>query len=144
MWFCPSYHLSWVSPLPLDVEYLFLVRSNSLQLTVVQQWVIVFEFSQKMSTRPSTLPSKGRKNENNKQRKLTKLITWITALSNSVKLWASPGRAPKTDGSRWVVLTKRVTLEKGMASQFSVLALNSVKRQKDMTLKDELPRSVGA
>ena len=34
-----------------------------------------------------------------------------------------------------------------MANHFSILALrtpmNSMKRQKDMTLKDELPRSVG-
>ena len=35
-----------------------------------------------------------------------------------------------------------------MANHFSILALrhpmNNMKRQKDMTLKDELPRSVGA
>ena len=30
--------------------------------------------------------SKGRQNENHNHRKLTKLITWITALSNSMKL----------------------------------------------------------
>ena len=38
-------------------------------------------------------------------------------------------------------------LEKGMANHFSILALNpmnSMKRQKDRTLKDELPRLVGA
>ena len=32
-------------------------------------------------------------NENHNHRKLTKLITWTTALSNSVKLWAMPCRA---------------------------------------------------
>ena len=31
-------------------------------------------------------PSKGTQNENHNHRKLTKLITWITALSNSMKL----------------------------------------------------------
>ena len=31
-------------------------------------------------------PSEGRQNENHNHRKLTKLITWITALSNSMKL----------------------------------------------------------
>ena len=31
-----------------------------------------------------------------------------------------------------------------MANHFSILAMNSMKMQKDMTLKDELPRSVGA
>ena len=51
------------------------------------------------------------------------------------------------DGSWWRVLTKCGPLEKGMADYFSILALrtpmNSMKRQKDRTLKDELPRSVG-
>ena len=56
MWFHPSYHLPGASPLPLEVRYPFLVGSNILQLTVVQQWVVVLEFSQeKMSTRPSVL-----------------------------------------------------------------------------------------
>ena len=39
-------------------------------------------------------------------------------------------------------------LEKGMANHFSILALrtpmNSMKRQNDRILKEELPRSVGA
>ena len=52
------------------------------------------------------------------------------------------------DGSWWRVLTKLGPLEKGMTNHFSILALrtplNSMKRQKDMTPKDELPRSVGA
>ena len=50
------------------------------------------------------------------------------------------------EGSRWRVLTKCGPLEKGMASHFSILALNpmnSTKRQKGMTLKDELTRSAG-
>ena len=44
-------------------------------------------------------------------------------------------------------MTKRGPLEKGMAKHFSILALNpmnSMKRQKDRTLKEELPRSVDA
>ena len=51
------------------------------------------------------------------------------------------------DGSWWRVLTKHGPLEKGMAPlQYSCLEnpMNSMKRQKDITLKDELPRSVGA
>ena len=51
------------------------------------------------------------------------------------------------DGSWWRVLTKRGPLEKGMVNhQYSCLEnpMNSMKRQKDRTLKDELPRSVGA
>ena len=46
------------------------------------------------------------------------------------------------------VLTNYGSVEKGMAKHFSILALrtpmNSMKRQKDRTLKDEFPRSVGA
>ena len=50
------------------------------------------------------------------------------------------------DGSWWRVLTKHGPLEKGMANNFSILenTMNSMKRQKDRTLKDELPRLVGA
>ena len=52
------------------------------------------------------------------------------------------------DGSWWRVLTKCSPLEKGMANHCNILALrtpmNSINRQKDIILKDELPRSVGA
>ena len=54
----PTYRLSGASPLPLDVWYLFLVGPNILLSRVVQQRVVILEFSQeKMSTRPSTPPS---------------------------------------------------------------------------------------
>ena len=56
--FFPFFHLVGASYLPLNVGYLYMVRSNILLLMVVQQWVAVLEFSQeKMSTRPSTLTS---------------------------------------------------------------------------------------
>ena len=50
------------------------------------------------------------------------------------------------DWSQWRVLTKCGPLEKGMANHLSILEnpTNSMKRQKDRTPKDELPRSVGA
>ena len=49
---------SGASPLPLDVGYFFPVGSNILLSVVVQQWVVVLEFSQeRTSTHPSTLPS---------------------------------------------------------------------------------------
>ena len=50
------------------------------------------------------------------------------------------------DGSQWKLLTKCAPLGKGMANQYSRFEnpMNSMKRQKDRTLKDELPRSVGA
>ena len=47
-------------------------------------------------------------------------------------------------GSWWGGLKECGPLEKGTANHFSILAINSVKMQKDRTLKDELPRSVGA
>ena len=49
----------WGFPLPSVVGYLILVGSNILLLMLVQQWVLILEFSQeKMSTpHPSTPPS---------------------------------------------------------------------------------------
>ena len=85
---------------------------------------------------------------NHNHRRLIKLMTWNTALSNSMKLWAIPCRATKTDGSWWRVLTKRVPLEKGMANHFSILVLRTPwtvwKGKKNMTVKDKLPRLVDA
>ena len=55
---------------------------------------------------------------------------------------------PKMDGSWWRVLTKCGPLGKGMANHFQYSCLenpmNSMKRKKDRTLKEELPSSVGA
>ena len=47
------------------------------------------------------------------------------------------------DGSWWRVLTKRGPLEKGPL-QYSCLenSMNSMKKQKDVSLEDELPRFV--
>ena len=86
-------------------------------------------------------PSEGRQNENHNHRKLIKLITWTTALSNSMKQGL-----PKTDGLWWRVLTKCGPLEKGMVNQYCCLEnpMSNVKREKDMTLKDELLRFLGA
>ena len=54
---------------------------------------------------------------------------------------------PKMGESWWRGLIECGPLEKGMANHFSILALNpmnSMKRQNDRILKEELPRSVGA
>ena len=53
------------------------------------------------------------------------------------------------DGSWWRGLTECGPLEKGTANHFSIYSclenpMNSMKRQKDRTLKDELPKLVGA
>ena len=86
--------------------------------------------------------------KNTNYRKLTKLITWITALSNSMKFWALPCRATQ-DG--WVMVESSDKMwssgeGSGKSLQYSCLEkpMDSMKKQKDMTLKDELPRSVGA
>ena len=55
-----------------------------------------------------------------------------------------PCMATQMAGSWWRGLTECGPLEKGMANHFSEKPMNSMKRQKDRTLKDELPRLVGA
>ena len=102
-------------------------------------------------------PSESKQTKNLNHRKLAKLITWITAFSNceknaffhgSMKLWAMLCRDTQ-DG--WVMVESSDTTwstaeENGKSLQYSCLEnpMNSMKRQKDRTLKDELPRLVGA
>ena len=93
---------------------------------------------------PSTLD--GRQTENQNHRKITNLITWTTALSNSMKLWAMPCRATK---DRWVMVEstdKTWSSGEGNGKPLQYFCLenpmNSMKRQKDRTLENELPRSV--
>ena len=99
-----------------------------------------------LASHPS--PSEGRQNENHKHRKLTNLITCTTALSNSMKLWAMPCRATQ-DG--WVIVessdkTWSTGEVNGKPLPYSCFEnpMNSMKRQKDRTLKNDLPRLVGA
>ena len=67
--------------------------------------------------------------------------TRTTALSNSVKLSHTRG-ATQDGGSWWRGLTECGSLEKGMANQSSCLEnpMNSMKKQNDRILKEELPR----
>ena len=80
--------------------------------------------------------------ENHHHRKLTSLITWTTALSNSVTLWAMPSRA--TQDEHVMVKSSDKTWSTGEGNdkplEYSCLEnlMNSVKRQEDMTLKCEL------
>ena len=89
-----------------------------------------FPFSQSLPSgsfhKPLTLlHQKGRYTENHNHRKLTNLITRITAFSNSRTLWAMPSRAIQ-DGQVMVESTdKRWSMEKGMANYFSTLALRT-------------------
>ena len=76
------------------------------------------------------------------------LITCTTTLSNSMKLWAIPCRA--TQVRQVMVESSDKTWSTGEGNgkplQYSCLEnlMNSMKRQKDRTLKDELLRPVGA
>ena len=79
---------------------------------------------------------------------LTNLITWTTALSDSMKLWAMPCGATQ-DGQVMVDSSDKMwsTGEgNGKPLQYSCLKnpMNSMKRQNDRIPKEELPRSVGA
>ena len=69
-------------------------------------------------------------------------------MANSMKLWAMLCRATQ---DRWVMVESSDQMwssgeGNGKPLQYSCLEnpMNSMKRQKDMTMKDELPRSVGA
>ena len=92
--------------------------------------------------------SEGRQNENHNHRLLISLFTWSTVLSNSMKPWAIPCRATQ-DGQVMVESFDKMwsTGEgNGKPIQYSVLEnpMNYMKRQKNMTLKDELLRLVDA
>ena len=95
-----------------------------------------------------SLSSEGKQNENHIHRKLIKLITWTTALSNSVKLLAMSCRATQ-DGQVIVESSDKTWFTgegNGKPHQYFCLEnpMNSMKRQKDKTLKDEVPRLAGA
>ena len=84
--------------------------------------------------KPLILTQEGRQNENHSHRKLIKLITWTTALSNSMKLWAMPcmaiqdGRVTVKNSDK----TRSTGEGNGKPLQYSCLEnpMNSMKRQK--------------
>ena len=84
---------------------------------------------------------------NRNHRKLANLITWTTALSNSVKLSHAMWGHPRWMGHSEEVWQNVVTRKgNGKPLQYSCLEnpMNSMKRKNDRILKEELPRSVGA
>ena len=89
-------------------------------------------FCQEASTRLLS-SSEGRQNKNHSNRKQTTLIMWITALSNSMKLWVMLCRA--TQDGRIMVESSDKTLSTGKGNgkplQHSFLEnhMNSMKRQ---------------
>ena len=81
-------------------------------------------------------------------RRLTKWITWTTAFFNSIKLQDMPCRATQ---DRWVMVensNKMWSTGEGNGKPLKYCCLenpmNSMKRGNDRTLKEKLPRSVGA
>ena len=90
---------------------------------------------------------RGKIHRNHNYRKLVNLITQPTALSTSVKL--SHARGATQDGQVMVQRSGRMwSTGEGIGKplQYSCLEnpMNSMKRQNDWILKEELPRSVGA
>ena len=79
--------------------------------------------------------------------KLANLIAWTTALSNSVKLshavWGHPRQMVMVERSDRMWSTGE-DIGKPLQNSFLENPMNSMKRQKDRTLKDELSRSVDA
>ena len=115
---------------------------------IISFFILFFFLSLSKNDHSYPYLSEGRQNENRSHRKLTKPITWITALSNSMKLWAMPCRATQ-DGQVMVATSDKIWSSKeGNDKPFPYSCLenpmNSMKRQKDRTLKGELPRLVGA
>ena len=108
---------------------------------------LVLTRSQEKGQASHPSPSEGRQSENHSHRKLAKLITRTTALSNSMKLshalWGHPRQRVMVERSDRMWSTGEGNSK---PLQYSCLKnpMNSMKRQKDRTLKGELPRLVGA
>ena len=131
------------------------MNSNNLRATLDMGYLLVGVSPRRCSRTTQTLsislltsPSESRQTESHNHRKQTNLITWTTAFCSSMKLWAMLCRATQ-DG--WVMVESSDKMQStgkgnGKPLQYSCLEnpMNSMKRQKDKTLKDEFPRSVGA
>ena len=96
------------------------------------------------TTEPPGKQSEGRQNENHNLGTLTNLITWTTALSDSMKLWAMPCRATQ-DGLVMVESSDKTQSTRegnGKPLQYSCLEnpMNSMKKQKDRTWTPQVGR----
>ena len=105
--------------------------------------IVILNHIRKLPQASYPSSSEGRQNENHSHRKLSKQITWITALCNSMKLWAMPFGA--TQDRRVMVESSDKMWSPGEGNgkplQYFCLEnpMNSMKRQKDLTPKDEPP-----
>ena len=80
--------------------------------------------------------------KNHNHRKLIKLIIWMTALFNSMKLWAKPWPLGRATQDKWVMVESSDRMwstgkGNGKSLQHSCLEnpMNSMKRQNDRILK---------
>ena len=90
---------------------------------------------------------RGQTDWNHNHRQLGNLITQTTALSNSMKVTHAMCGHPRWTGHRGEVWQNVAHWRREwQTTQYSCLEnpMNSMKRQKYRTLKDELPKSVGA
>ena len=95
----------------------------------------------------SPFPSEGRQNENHNHGELISLITWNTALSNSMKLSHALWSHPRQTGHGGKVWQNVIHWRREWQTTSAFLPwepMNSMKRQNDRILKEELPRPVGA
>ena len=123
----------------------FLPRSKRLLISWLQSPSAVILEPRKIKSKVRETQVQGKRNHNHRQ--LANLITWTTALSNSMKLSHAVWGHPRQAGHGGDVDTMWSTGEgNGKPLQYSCLEnpINSMKRQKNRTLKDELPRVVGA
>ena len=75
--------------------------------------------------KPLILIHEGRQNKNHNHRKLAKLTTWVKPCLTQWNYEPCPLRLSRMDRWWWRVMTKRGSLEKGMANHFSIFALRS-------------------
>ena len=69
--------------------------------------------------------SECRQNKNHNHSKLTKMSTWITALSNSMKLWVMPCRVTQDQRVMVESSDKRWSTGEGNGNHFSILVLRT-------------------
>ena len=128
--------------LPTRARSRFLRASPSHQ----EVWTTSYPHPPEGRHKKQELQSHSLQNKKYIHRKLTKMITWITALCNWMKIWTMLYRSI---WDRWVMVEsfdKMWSTREGKGKQFrySFLKnpLNSMKRQKAMMPEDEPPRLI--
>ena len=130
----PMYQLFASGDQSIEVSASASVLSVNIQIDFLLDWQVWSPCSPRDSQESFPTPQSKSINslalrwqdENHNHRKLTKLITWITALSNSIKPWAMPCRATQ-DGQVIVESSDKAwSLAKGMGNQFFYIQVTSL------------------